>query len=300
MAEDDRNEQTDARLRRALRASQAAGTQRNKKHRFDWTGESAAIYCLISHVNDDDQTGVERQERICRDVAERLGLIVAEDQVYVDNNRSAWQRKRKRPGWDALLAQAAEGRVRHVLTYHPDRLMRQPRDLEELLQIADDHDITLHGQANRRDLADPDDRFFLRIKASGALASLAPWPGVRPSAGPGRAPDRHAPTAARRAGSYDATGRRLATGMSNAGRHGAKRNGRRYGRGQHRIAPLRCPTSGQTDDRLSSCRTSRSPRVPNRGPIHHFGQPPHDVYRAEQPYSSVALSIGIRHHAQFP
>jgi site-specific DNA recombinase len=36
--------------------------------------------------------------------------------------------------------------------------MRQPRDLEELLQIADAHDITLHGQANRRDLADPDDR----------------------------------------------------------------------------------------------------------------------------------------------
>lgn len=42
--------------------------------------------------------------------------------------------------------------------------MRQPRDLEELLQIADDHDITLHGQANRRDLADPDDRVFLRIE----------------------------------------------------------------------------------------------------------------------------------------
>ncbi|MEU4496025.1 recombinase family protein [Streptomyces sp. NPDC023998] len=82
-------------------------------------------------MNDDDQTGVERQERICRDVAERLGLIVDEDQVFVDNNRSAWQRKRKRPGWEALLAEANQGRIRHVLTYHPDRLMRQPRDLED-------------------------------------------------------------------------------------------------------------------------------------------------------------------------
>lgn len=97
--------------------------------------------------------------------------MVVEDQVFVDNNRSAWQRKRKRPGWDALLAEASEGRVRHVLTYHPDRLMRQPRDLEELLQIADDHDITLHGQANRRDLADPDDRFFLRIEVAHACRS---------------------------------------------------------------------------------------------------------------------------------
>ncbi|MER6955655.1 recombinase family protein [Streptomyces sp. NPDC000618] len=155
MAEDDNNQQTDARLRRALRAKQAAGGQRTKKHRADWAGESAAIYCRISHVNDDNQTGVERQESICREVADRLGLIVDEDQVFVDNNRSAWQRKRKRPGWDALLAEANEGRVRHVLTYHPGRLMRQPHDLEELLQIADDHDITLHGQANRRDLADP-------------------------------------------------------------------------------------------------------------------------------------------------
>ncbi|MCL7365402.1 recombinase family protein [Streptomyces ardesiacus] len=109
MAEDDRNQQTDAQLRRALRARQAAGAQRTKKHRSDWSGESAAIYCRISHVNDDDQTGVEHQERICRDVADRLGLIVDEDQVFVDNNRSAWQRKRKRPGWDALLAEASKG-----------------------------------------------------------------------------------------------------------------------------------------------------------------------------------------------
>jgi hypothetical protein len=38
--------------------------------------------------------------------------------------------------------------------------MRQPRDLEELLQAADDHRIMLDGEANRRDLPDPDDRFM--------------------------------------------------------------------------------------------------------------------------------------------
>jgi site-specific DNA recombinase len=60
------------------------------------------------------------------------------------------------------------GGVRHVIVYHPDRLMRQPRDLEELLTLSDEHDITLHGQANRRDLSDPDDRFFLRIEVAHA------------------------------------------------------------------------------------------------------------------------------------
>jgi site-specific DNA recombinase len=49
--------------------------------------------------------------------------------------------------------------------------MRQPRDLEELLTLSDEHDITLHGQANRRDLSDPDDRFFLRIEVAHACRS---------------------------------------------------------------------------------------------------------------------------------
>lgn len=86
--------------------------------------------------------------------------------VLVDNNRSAWQRARKRPGWDALLDAIRADRVRHVIVYHPDRLMRQPRGLEELLTLSEEHDITLHGQSNRRDLSDPDDRFFLRIEVA--------------------------------------------------------------------------------------------------------------------------------------
>ncbi|MFJ8738007.1 recombinase family protein [Embleya sp. NPDC127516] len=134
-------------------------------------GELAAIYCRISHANDDDQTGVDRQERINRDTAERLGLTVAPDHVYIDNNRSAWQRTRKRPGWEAMLEAMRKSEFRHVIAYHPDRLMRQPHDLEELLQIADDRFATLHGQANRRDLSDPDDRFFLRIEVAHACRS---------------------------------------------------------------------------------------------------------------------------------
>ena len=52
--------------------------------------------------------------------------------------------------------------------------MRQPRDLEELLTLSEEQDITLHGQANRRDLSDPDDRFFLRIEVAHACASITP------------------------------------------------------------------------------------------------------------------------------
>ncbi|EFL00964.1 recombinase [Streptomyces sp. SPB78] len=137
----------------------------------DVAGEPAAVYCRISQADDDDQTGVDRQERICREIAERRGLAIDPAHVFVDNSRSAWSRKRKRPGWEQLLDGARDRSFRHIIAYHPDRLMRQPRDLEELLQVSDDHAITLHGEANRRDLADPDDRFILRIEVAHACRS---------------------------------------------------------------------------------------------------------------------------------
>ncbi len=67
---------------------------------------------------------MDRQERLCREVADRLGLEIAAGCVFVDNNRSAWQRRRNRPGWDALLAAIRAAEVEHVIVYHPDRLMR--------------------------------------------------------------------------------------------------------------------------------------------------------------------------------
>ena len=158
-------------LEQARRVAQDHKSSRRKSNREDWTGQTAAIYCRISHIKDDDQTGVDRQERLCRETAKRLGLTVHDRFVFVDNNRSAWQRKRKRPGWDKLLAAAESGEVQHILCYHPDRLMRQPHDLEELLAIAEENEITMHGQANQRDLADADDKFFLRIEVAHACKS---------------------------------------------------------------------------------------------------------------------------------
>jgi DNA invertase Pin-like site-specific DNA recombinase len=137
----------------------------------EFEGESAAIYCRISHIKDEDQTGVERQERICRENGARMGLRINPDHVFIDPSRSAWKRNRKRPGWDKLLAAMEAGAFRHVLIYHPDRLFRQPFDLETLLIKAEDHNLVLHGQAGRRDLSSAEDRFFLRIEVAHACKS---------------------------------------------------------------------------------------------------------------------------------
>lgn len=163
-----------AEQRRSVRGKrlEAARVKRlERRDRSSWRGEPTAIYCRVSHVRDKDQTSVDRQESICRRAAKRLGLVLAPEYVLVDPNRSAWQRNRKRPKWDRLLELLASGQIRHVVVYHADRLMRQPRDLEDLLSIADEHNITLHGEANQRDLSDPDDRFFLRIEVAHACRS---------------------------------------------------------------------------------------------------------------------------------
>ncbi|MFF3147651.1 recombinase family protein, partial [Streptomyces sp. NPDC057927] len=86
-----------------------------------------------------------------------------------------------------------------MIVYHPDRLMRQPKDLEELLTIADDQHVVLHGQANRKDLSDPDDRFILRIEVAHACRSS------------------------------DDTSRRTRSALEDRARAGKPHGGRRYG-----------------------------------------------------------------------
>ncbi len=133
--------------------------------------ELTAVYCRKSKKGDKQQITVSRQKRLALDDCAKLGLVVAPHHVFTDNGASAWQRNRKRPGWDELIAACKRGEVKHIMCYHPDRLMRQPRDLEELLSISDEYGITLYGRLNERDLQDPDDRYALRIEIAHACRS---------------------------------------------------------------------------------------------------------------------------------
>ena len=71
--------------------------------------DGGAAYSRISHVKDADQTGVERRDKLSLKNAKRQGVTVLPEHQFVDPFRSAWQRNRKRPGWDALL-EAIQGR----------------------------------------------------------------------------------------------------------------------------------------------------------------------------------------------
>ncbi|MFJ5532372.1 recombinase family protein [Streptomyces sp. NPDC093261] len=128
----------------------------------------AALYCRLSYAPDGSEEKVDRQEGDCRALAERLGWGVSESHVFKDNSKSAWRRDRKRKGWDALLEAIEAGEVNAILTYHGDRLMRQPYDLEKLIAAAERRGIRIASVSGIRDLDNPDDRFILRIEVAQA------------------------------------------------------------------------------------------------------------------------------------
>nr|WP_249277197.1 recombinase family protein [Rhodococcus sp. 06-621-2] len=90
----------------------------------------AGIYCRISRDKAGEGLGVERQEKDCRALAERLGWEVAG--VYVDNSVSAYSGV-PRPNYSKLLQDIGSGKVTGVLAWAPDRLHRSPVELEEYI-----------------------------------------------------------------------------------------------------------------------------------------------------------------------
>lgn len=135
------------------------------------TPKRAGIYCRLSYAPDGSVEKVERQEADCRKLAETLGWTIYK--VYPDNSRSAWRRDRKRPAWQEMLVDIEAGLLDGILVYHGDRLNRQPKDLEMLLDISDDRNLPLASPSGTRNLSNEDDRFALRIEVAQACRSSA-------------------------------------------------------------------------------------------------------------------------------
>ncbi|WP_222194280.1 recombinase family protein [Modestobacter italicus] len=95
---------------------------------------AAAVYARISSDTEGRALGVTRQLEDCRRLADSLGWPVAQE--YVDNDLSAYSGKR-RPAYEQLLADLAEGLRDAVICYHVDRLTRRPVELEQFVATVD-------------------------------------------------------------------------------------------------------------------------------------------------------------------
>jgi site-specific DNA recombinase len=121
---------------------------------------STAIYARIS---DDRQegAGVERQLEDCRALVKRKGWQpIAE---FTDNDISAFSGK-TRPSYEAMLAKVKAGELDRIVVWHVDRLYRRPRELEDLVQLADQGRVQIHSvNSGELDLGNSDGRLVARM-----------------------------------------------------------------------------------------------------------------------------------------
>jgi site-specific DNA recombinase len=129
--------------------------------------ERAAIYARISSDRERDGLAIARQLEDCERVAAERGWTVAER--YVDQDISAYK-GRKRPAYRRMLGDLATGTRDGVIVYDVDRLHRQPRELEEFLDVCGAPGVTdLATVSSDIDLADANGRLHARIL--GAMAA---------------------------------------------------------------------------------------------------------------------------------
>lgn len=125
----------------------------------------AAIYARQSLDRTGERLAVDRQLADCRQLVERQGWSTVG--TYVDNDVSASSGK-ARPEYRRLLDDVRAGRVDTIVSWAPDRLARRPRDLEDVLDLAEHHGLTLATVSGDVDLGTAYGRAVARI--FGAIA----------------------------------------------------------------------------------------------------------------------------------
>lgn len=90
--------------------------------------------------------------------------------MELSDGLSAWKKKVRRPGFETLLERARTGQSKGIAVWHVDRLFRQPRDLETLIDLAESGFLVMSSHGTR-DLSNADDRFILRIEVAQAAKS---------------------------------------------------------------------------------------------------------------------------------
>lgn len=121
----------------------------------------AATYCRISDDKAGQGLGVERQRQDCEQVVLSRGW--APVLALSDNDVSAYSGK-PRPGYARLLEAVRDGQVDVVVAWHPDRLHRSPRELEDFISLVEARGVAVETvQAGSWDLSSASGRQTARI-----------------------------------------------------------------------------------------------------------------------------------------
>jgi DNA invertase Pin-like site-specific DNA recombinase len=104
------------------------------------------IYLRQSYAPNGDILAVSRQRTDVRKLCGERGWTDTVE--YVDNDFSATSGKR-RPAYQDMLADIRDGTITAVAVWDLDRLYRQPRALEDFIDLADEQHLVLAGLGDR-------------------------------------------------------------------------------------------------------------------------------------------------------
>lgn len=127
------------------------------------TAVRAAIYLRISKDAHEDGLAIERQRGDCEAIAQRSGWAV--HRVYSDT-MSASKKDTVRPEYERMREDFMAGEFDVLICWDLDRLTRQPRQLEDWVDLAQDKGLRILTANGEADLATDGGRMFARIKAA--------------------------------------------------------------------------------------------------------------------------------------
>lgn len=131
--------------------------------------KTAAIYLRISQDPREDGLAVERQESECLAIVASRGWTPG--RIYKDTV-SASKKNVKRPEYEQMLLDFHRGKFSALVCWDLDRLTRQPRQLEDWIEAAEDKGLILVTANGEADLSNDNGRLFARMKASVAKAEI--------------------------------------------------------------------------------------------------------------------------------
>lgn len=134
------------------------------------TPRRAAVYLRISLDATGEGLAVDRQREACLSIVSARGWNLAGE--YVDNSISATDAKKNRPGYNRLRTDLDAGKFDAVVCYDLDRLTRQPRQLEDWIDAADNGRLALVTANGEADLTTDAGRLFARIKLAVARSEV--------------------------------------------------------------------------------------------------------------------------------
>jgi DNA invertase Pin-like site-specific DNA recombinase len=133
----------------------------------------AAGYVRISNDPSGLEKGVTRQMDDIRELAARLGWTII--RFYVENDTSAYKKRKIklpdgktvwrviRPEFRQMLDDLESGEIDGIIVYDLDRLARQPRDLEDLIDLIQAYRRPVQSVTGSMDMTNPDGQAMARM-----------------------------------------------------------------------------------------------------------------------------------------